>query len=128
MISLDQCAESAGLTSDELVFAAPLSTRHRALLASYRHNLHRGAAAVREMIVADFFGFLDLGIPKKAADALIVLRSYLSECPEARDILCGDRSCFGRESACVRNLWGSEQTKEADWLASVFGRRLLKSI
>jgi hypothetical protein len=84
MISLQQCAKSARLSSNELMLGVSPTRRHRRLLASYLLNIDRGAVNVREMIVADLHAFLDLGLPERAADALVVLRLFLQDYPEAR--------------------------------------------
>ncbi|WP_400765644.1 hypothetical protein [Methylosinus sporium] len=83
MITVSQCAAQAGLASNELVLGAIPSCEHDALLESYLLNGHRGLTAVREMIVADLRGFLDLGVTIRAADLLIVLRLLLTAHPEA---------------------------------------------
>lgn len=84
MITVEQCAEFAGLASHEMVLGATPSAKHRALLSSYVLNLWRGPKTVRKMIVADIRLWLDLGRPDCAADFLIVLRRFLSDYPEAR--------------------------------------------
>ncbi len=53
MVTLEECAEFAGLESSELFTGAVLSAKHRSLLASYLFNLKRGHVAVRKMIVSD---------------------------------------------------------------------------
>ncbi|WP_198033150.1 hypothetical protein [Methylosinus sp. PW1] len=83
MITVSQCAAQTGLASNELVLGAIPSCEHDALLESYLLNGHRGLEAVREMIVADLRGFLDLGVTIRAADLLIVLRLLLTAHPEA---------------------------------------------
>jgi hypothetical protein len=83
MISVSECAAHAGLASNELVLGAVPSEKHRSLLSSYLLNSHRGLEAVRVMIVADLRSFLDLGVPARAADLLIVLRMLLTEHPQA---------------------------------------------
>lgn len=83
MITVSQCATQAGLASNELVLGAIPSCEHDVLLESYMLNAHRGLCAVRAMIVADLRGFLDLGVPARAADLLIVLRLLLTAHPEA---------------------------------------------
>ncbi|MBY6240151.1 hypothetical protein [Methylosinus sp. Sm6] len=60
------------------------SDAHQRRLNSYLLNRHRGAAAVRDIILADIRGFADLGLPDVAADLAIVLRLLLVKCPEAR--------------------------------------------
>jgi hypothetical protein len=84
MITLAQYAAFSGLASHELILGAVPSTKHQNLLSSYMFNLHRGAVAVREIIVYDLRGFLDLGATNRAADLLVVLRLFLSKYPEAR--------------------------------------------
>ena len=84
MITVEQCAEFAGLASHEMVLGATPSAKHRVLLSSYVLNLWRGPKTVRKMIIADIRMWLDLGMPDYAADLLIVLRQLLSDYPEAR--------------------------------------------
>ncbi len=84
MLTFAQCANIAGLASHEMILGASPSRRHEALLVSYLLNLHRGPVAVREMIVSDLRGFLDLGARDCAGDLLLVLRLFLSQYPEAR--------------------------------------------
>jgi hypothetical protein len=86
MISLEECADFARLAPNEILAGAALSARNRRLLASYKFNLESGALAVRDMIVADLRCFLDLGSHRQAADALLVLRCFLSDHPEARHV------------------------------------------
>jgi hypothetical protein len=83
MISLEQCAKVAGLSRHELVLGVSPTPWHHTLLASYLLSLHRGATNVRDMIVRDLHGFIDLGILERAGDALIVLRLFLTQYPEA---------------------------------------------
>jgi hypothetical protein len=84
VISMQQCAEFAGLPPDEVVADVAVSKRHVTLFASYLLNIHRGAVNVRQMMVADLRGFLDLGMRDKASDALVILRIFLSDYPSAR--------------------------------------------
>ncbi len=84
VISMQQCVEFAGLPPDEVVTDVAVSKRHATLLASYLLNIHRGAVNVRQMIVADLRGFLDLGMRDRASDAMVILRIFLSNYPEAR--------------------------------------------
>ena len=84
MISMQECAEFAGLAPDEVVTDVAVSKRHATLLASYLLNIHRGAVNVRQMIIADLHSFLDLGMRHKASDALVVLRMFLLAHPNAR--------------------------------------------
>ena len=90
MISVQQCAEYAGLATDELIVGVAACRRHHVILATYLFNLDRGAAAVRDMIVADLRGFLDLGAFVRAADAFVALRLFLTEYPEARSELMAE--------------------------------------
>lgn len=64
-------------------FRAVPSAEQERRLASYLLNRHRGVAAVRDILVADIRGFLDLGQPHVAADLVAVLRLLLTRCPEA---------------------------------------------
>ncbi len=80
MIGLTRCAGIAGLTSDEIFLGMREADRHRRLLFGYLANLHRGRRAVRNMIVADLRRFVDLGAEARAADLLVVLRLFLSDC------------------------------------------------
>jgi len=84
VISLAECAKTARLSPQDLLLGVSPSSRHRRLLDSYLLNLDRGAVNVREMIVADLHTFLDLGLPERAADALVALRLFLDACPDAR--------------------------------------------
>ncbi|MBY6240313.1 hypothetical protein [Methylosinus sp. Sm6] len=77
---------NAGLgapTSNETMSKVTRSQRHDTLLASYLLGLGHGTAAVRDQIVADLDGFLDLGATRRAADQLVVLRAFLAQYPEA---------------------------------------------
>lgn len=78
MSFLAECLEQDGL------LAVPPSDAHARRLDSYLLNRHRGAAAVRDIIIADIRGFLDLGLPHVAADLVVVLRLLIAKCPEAR--------------------------------------------
>lgn len=91
MITVSECAAFAGLASNELVLGSVPSAKHRLLLSGYLLNLHRGPRTVRDMIVSDMRGFLDLGVTSRAADLLIVLRMFLSDFPQARLTCENDR-------------------------------------
>ncbi len=80
MIGLSRCARLAGLTPDEIFIGVEESDRHRRLLFSYLLNLHHGRRTVRNMIVVDLRGFVDLGAEARAADLLVVLRMFVSDC------------------------------------------------
>jgi hypothetical protein len=84
MISVSQCADYAGLDSNELLIGIAPSARHHVLLASYLLNLRRGGVVLRNMIRDDLRAFVELGAQRKAADLLVVLRLLLSHYPEAR--------------------------------------------
>ena len=86
MITLAQCAALAGLAADEIVSDATPSAKHHSLLSSYRLNMRRGAVVVRDMIVANLRTFLDLGASHYAADLLLVLRLFLSDYPDAKQL------------------------------------------
>lgn len=86
MITLAQCAALAGLASDEIVSDATPSGKHHSLLSSYRLNMRRGAAAVRDMIIADLHTYLDLGASQYASDLLLVLRLFLKDHPDAKQL------------------------------------------
>jgi hypothetical protein len=82
---------SRGPMSEETTHAVTPSRRHDALLASYLLGLRHGPAAVRDLIVADLDGFLDLGAERRAADQLVVLHAFLARYPEAaRDVRAAD--------------------------------------
>jgi hypothetical protein len=74
-----------GPTSNEIMTGVTPSARHDALLASYLLGLRHGPAAVRDFIVADLDGFLDLGLKRRAADQIVVLRAFLAKFPETAD-------------------------------------------
>ncbi len=86
MFTMEQCAHFAGLAPNELSLCAVPAAKHRSLLESYRANLKRGRDAVCKMIVADFWRFRDLGAQQPAADALLVLKLFLSDCPKGASI------------------------------------------
>jgi hypothetical protein len=111
MISVSECAAEVGLASNELVLGAVPSAMHDSLLTSYLLNSHRGLDAVRAMIVADLRRFLDLGVPARAADLLIVLRLLLTDHPQAR-----------RVTPRLESRARSERTLAADFEALARGR------
>ena len=63
--------------ANELSLRASVTPMHRALLASYRMNAHRGEKAARDLILSDLRGFLDLGALDRATDLLIVLALFI---------------------------------------------------
>ncbi len=72
--------KALGFDSGAAMSNAP-TAQQLTLLSSYRLNLHRGAAAVQEMISSDLQGFLDLGAQRKVLDLIVVLRAFQSDCP-----------------------------------------------
>lgn len=84
MITLKQCAELIGIAPKDLNICAIPSARHSTLLESYLFNLKRGEKAVCSMIIGDFWRLRELGAPERAADALLVLRLFLSEHPNGQ--------------------------------------------
>ncbi len=86
MIPMADCSASTGLAPSELILGVRPSDKHERTLSSYLLNRHRGAAIVRDIIIADIRGFIDLGLPHVAANLTVVLRLFLSKCPEARRI------------------------------------------
>ncbi len=79
MISITRAAKIVGLKSNESILGVEPSEIHRRLLCGYLINAHRGMRTVRNMILADFRAYLDVGAQARAADLLIVLRLFLSE-------------------------------------------------
>jgi hypothetical protein len=69
---------------DELALCAVPSARHKSLLSSYLFNLERGENTVCRMIIGDFWGLMELGAQEQAADALLVLRLFLSDYPNGK--------------------------------------------
>jgi hypothetical protein len=59
------------------------SNRHSRLLAGYLFNRKRGAAAVRDMILADIRRFSELGATGYASELIDVLNSFNAEFPVA---------------------------------------------
>ncbi|PWB83963.1 MAG: hypothetical protein C3F11_03850 [Methylocystaceae bacterium] len=86
MISLAERSAPTGPAPGESTYAASRSNKHERTLGSYLLNSHRGAGIVRDIIVADIRGFIDLGLPHVAADLIVVLRLFLARFPEARRI------------------------------------------
>lgn len=79
-------ALAAARTSNEVISGVTPSARHHSLLAAYLLNMGRGPAAVRDLIVSDLHGFLDLGVKRQVADLLIVLRFFLARYPEVAGV------------------------------------------
>ncbi len=84
MITIQECAEVAGLAPDELGLYVLPAARHKSLLASYLLNLRRGEKAVCRQIVGDFWRLMDLGAKERAGDVFHVLRLFLSIYPRAK--------------------------------------------
>ena len=83
MISLRQCADVIGVPPSEIEICVIPTERHAALLRSYLFNLKRGEKAVCSMIIGDFWRLKELGAKERAADAVHVLRMFLSSYPNA---------------------------------------------
>ncbi|HEY8261426.1 MAG TPA: hypothetical protein VIG55_09460 [Methylosinus sp.] len=122
MISVSECAAEAGLASNELVLGAVPSARHDSLLSSYLLNSHRGLDAVRAMIVADLRRFLDLGVPARAADLLIVLRLLLTDHPQARRVTPRLESAMRSARTLALDFEAFERGREAA-VVLTFARR-----
>lgn len=82
MITVPQCEAYGALSFEEMMAGAVPSGRHLSLLASYLLNMARGESAVRNMIRSDIGRYMDLGAQERAADALLVLRLFLTRYPE----------------------------------------------
>lgn len=83
MMQIAEMLAPSGLDPLPLARVAP-SKAHERTLASYLLNSHRGAAAVRDILIADIRGFVDLGQSRAAADLLVVLSMLLARWPETR--------------------------------------------
>ena len=83
MMQIADILAPSGLVPMPFDGAAP-SKAHERTLASYLLNRHRGAAAVRDILVADIRAFVDLGQSRAAADLMVVLRMLLVRWPETR--------------------------------------------
>lgn len=83
MISERECITIAGLTPSEAVLGARPSSRHDYLLKSYLSISKLSKAALRDVIISDLRGFMDLGAEQQAADRLMILRRVLSDYPQA---------------------------------------------
>jgi len=59
--------------------------RHGRLLSGYLVNLHRGAAPVRELMIADIERFQSLGATGYADDLRIALKRFTSEFIDRKD-------------------------------------------
>ena len=59
--------------------------RHGRLLSGYLVNLHRGAAPVRELMLADIERFQSLGAKGYADDLRIALKRFTSEFVDRKD-------------------------------------------
>jgi hypothetical protein len=84
MITIQECAEVAGLAPDELGLYVLPAARHKSLLASYLLNLQRGERAVCRQMVGDFWRLMDLGAKERAGDVFHVLRLFLSIHPRTK--------------------------------------------
>ena len=59
--------------------------RHGRLLSGYLVNLHRGAAPVRELMLADIERFQSLGAVSYADDLKLALNRFTSEFMDRKD-------------------------------------------
>jgi hypothetical protein len=76
-ITTDQCAALSGLY--EMFLEVTPTAKHDYLYASYLLHQTGGAAALRDLMVANIRDAIELGNTIEAADLLIVLRRFLSE-------------------------------------------------
>jgi len=83
-IATGHCAVLCARNPDEIMVGVSPGPMHVSLLASYLLLHERGWEAIRNMIVADIRGTLDLGALKRAADLLIVSRMSLFDHPESK--------------------------------------------
>ena len=81
---MTKCDGCAGHSFDEENLHVALSAKHCRILSSYLLNMGMGESVVREMLIADIRGLLDLGAKQKAADLRVVLECFLSDYPETR--------------------------------------------
>jgi hypothetical protein len=70
-------AETIGSSESQIAVGAP--GRERRLLSGYLVNLHRGAAPVRELMLADIERFQSLGATGYAEDLRTALKRFTSE-------------------------------------------------
>ena len=84
VISVRECASFAGLTPEEICLGISPGDKHDVLQSRYLLGLWKGSWTVRNLIVADIRHWAGIGQPDRAADALIVLRQFLSDFPQAR--------------------------------------------
>jgi len=83
MRTLEDIRSATGLRAEEIIVGATETEALRATLNSYLSNSWRGLEVVRDLIVADIRTALDLGVPDRAGDLLLVLRLFLTGHPEA---------------------------------------------
>lgn len=67
------------VATNEISLSASITPMHRALLASYRMNAHRGHKSARDLILSDLRGYIDLGALERATDLMIVLALFSVE-------------------------------------------------
>ena len=84
MITMQECAEVAGLAPDDLGLYVLPAARHHSQRASYLLNLRRGETAVCRQMIGDFWRLRDLGARERAGDVFHVLRLFLSVHPRAK--------------------------------------------
>lgn len=76
-------AETIGSSESQIAVGGP--GRERRLLSGYLVNLHRGAAPVRELMLADIERFQSLGATGYAEDLRTALKRFTSEFLERKD-------------------------------------------
>lgn len=81
MLSVTECAEYVGLNPNELLLGPGPTAKHKNMLDCYLLNRWRGEAFVAQMISDDLRAAVDLGASSRAADLLLVLRLFLTDCP-----------------------------------------------
>jgi hypothetical protein len=81
MLSVTECAEYVGLNPNELLLGPGPTAKHKNMLDCYLLNRWRGESFVAQMICDDLRAAVDLGASSRAADLLLVLRLFLTDCP-----------------------------------------------
>jgi hypothetical protein len=81
MLSVTECAEYVGLNPNELILGPGPTAKHKNMLDCYLLNRWRGETFVAQMISNDLRAAVDLGASSRAADLLLVLRLFLTDCP-----------------------------------------------
>lgn len=80
MLSLSQCFDFTDLMPEEIILGVSSTPHHERLLRSYELALDRSSIiAVRDRMIADLRFCIDFGAKARAADLLLVLRTFLSQ-------------------------------------------------